>query len=80
MCMCALVFLLQPGVTEVQEPNCYETEWSLSCNRMSVFDLSLWLYLCMSVCLRSINLQIRIIFICSNSLLLTAPPPLQNKE
>lgn len=54
VCTC---FLLHSGVTEVQEPNCCETEWSLNCNRMSVFDLSLWPYLCMSVCLRSINLQ-----------------------
>lgn len=73
VCTC---FFAPPGVTEVEEPNCYEREWSLSCNCMSVFDLSLRPYLCMSVCLRSINLQkcfnqeqhtTPIIFICSNS-------------
>lgn len=54
VCIC---FLPYSVVTEVQEPNCYEIEWPLNCNRMSVFDLSLRPYLCMSGCLRSINLQ-----------------------
>lgn len=54
VCTCVL---LHSVVAEAQEPNRYETEESLSCNRMSVCDLSLRPYLCMSVHLRCINLQ-----------------------
>lgn len=53
VCTC----LLAPSVTEVQDPNRCEIPLSLNCDRVSAFDLSPGLYLCMSGCLRSINLQ-----------------------
>lgn len=77
---CTCIWLV--SVTEVQEPNRSEAAWLLNPDRMSVSDLSLWPYLCTSVCLRSINLQKRfnqeqhptIIFVPSNPPTPPAPP------
>lgn len=56
VCMCALAFCFLPSL-RLRILNRCEIPLSLNCDRVSVFDLSPGPYLCMSGCLRSINLQ-----------------------
>lgn len=56
VCMCALAFCFLPSL-RLRILNRCEILLSLNCDRVSVFDLSPGPYLCMSGCLRSINLQ-----------------------